>query len=127
MFNSIKKIFIYVPIITFVLSLLSNVSAISLQIPDEHAQPDIAVVWPTQIEANESDLFNIINLVNDYLWFSIWAICMWALVYGWILLITSQWSDDKMKKANKILVWALVGILISIFSYAIVRIVVNLL
>lgn len=126
MINFMKNKIIYVYMILFTSCLQFNTFAINLQIPNEHAQPDIAVLWPTQIEANESDLFNIINLINDYLWFSIWIICLWALVYGWISLITSQWSDDKMKKANKILMWALVGILISIFSYAIVRLIVNL-
>lgn len=108
-------------------TLIFNVSsAINLQVPDGHAQADLAVVGPTQIEATESDLFDLINLINDYLWFSIWIICLWALVYGGIWLITSQWNDDKMKKANKILMWALIGILIAIFSYSVIRLVVNL-
>lgn len=106
--------------------LFSQSNAIEIQIPDDHAQADLAVVWSTQIEANESDLFDLINLINDYLWFSIWIICLWALVYGWIWLITAQWNDDKMKRANKILMWALIGILIAIFSYSVIRLVVNL-
>lgn len=113
-------------IIIFSTLIFNTSSAINLQIPDSHAQADLAVVGPTQIEANESDLFDLINLINDYLWFSIWLVCLWALVYGGIWLITSQWNDDKMKKANKILMWALIGILIAIFSYSIIRLVVNL-
>lgn len=113
-------------IIIFSTLIFNTSSAINLQIPDSHTQADLAVVGPTQIEANESDLFDLINLINDYLWFSIWLVCLWALVYGGIWLITSQWNDDKMKKANKILMWALIGILIAIFSYSIIRLVVNL-
>lgn len=113
-------------IIVFSTILFSSSNAIEIQIPDDHAQADLAVVWPTQIEANESDLFDLINLINDYLWFSIWVICLWALIYGWIWLITAQWNDDKMKRANKILMWALIGILIAIFSYSVIRLVVNL-
>ncbi len=41
--------------------------------------------------------------------------------------MTAQWDPAKMKEANKLLLWALIGILIAIFSYAIVRVIVNLL
>lgn len=109
----------------FVLLINSSFS-INISIPNNHAQPDVAVLWSTNIERTESNLFDIINWINDYLWFGIWVICLWALVYGWFGLISSQWSEDKMKKANKILLWALVWILISILSYAIVRLIVNL-
>lgn len=109
----------------FVLFVNSSFS-INISIPNDQSQPDVAVLWSTNIERTESNLFDIINWINDYLWFGIWVICLWALVYGWFGLITSQWSEDKMKKANKILLWALVWILISILSYAIVRLVVNL-
>ena len=54
-------------IIVFSTILFSSSNAIEIQIPDDHAQADLAVVWPTQIEANESDLFDLINLkINCY-------------------------------------------------------------
>lgn len=106
---------------------INSSRAINVSIPNDHAQPDVAVLWSTYIERSENNLFNVIAWVNNYLRFSIWVICLWALVYGWFGLITSQWNDDKMKRANKILMGALVGILISILSYALVRLVVNLL
>jgi hypothetical protein len=57
----------------------------------------------------------------------LWSLCMGVLIYWWIKLITAQGDAAKMKEANKLLMWALIGILIAIFSYAIVRIIVNLL
>jgi hypothetical protein len=52
---------------------------------------------------------------------------MGVLIYGWIILITAGGDPAKMKQANTLLMWALIGILIAIFSYAIIRIIVNLL
>jgi hypothetical protein len=52
---------------------------------------------------------------------------MGVLIFWWIKLITAQWDQAKMKEANKLLTWALIWILIAIFSYAVVRIIVNLL
>jgi protein-S-isoprenylcysteine O-methyltransferase Ste14 len=52
---------------------------------------------------------------------------MWVLIFWWIKLMTASWDPAKMKEANKLLMWALIWIMIAIFSYAIVRIIVNLL
>ena len=103
--------------------------AIVVNVPENWAQPDI-IVPVNQIDdsvASESSLFTTIQTVNSYLRFSMWVICMWVLIYWWIKLITAQWDSAKMKEANKLLMWALIGILIVIFSYALVKIIVNLL
>jgi hypothetical protein len=52
---------------------------------------------------------------------------MGVLIYGGFLLMTANGDNKKMQTANKILTGALIGIVIAILSYAIVRIVVNLL
>jgi len=101
--------------------------AIVVDVPSSQWQEDVIVTWPTQIQADESTLFDIIQIINKYLWFSIGAISMGVLVFWWIKLITANGDAAKMKEANKLLMWALIWILISIFSYAVVRIIVNLL
>ncbi len=106
---------------------LFSTFAIVVEVPSSQWQQDVVVSWPTQIQADESTLFDIIQTVNMYLRFSIWAICMGVLIFWWIQLITAQWNEAKMKEANTLLMWAIVWIFISIFSYAIVRIIVNLL
>jgi hypothetical protein len=105
---------------------LFNSFAIVLSVPESNWQEDFQVTWPTTIQSNESTLFWIIQVVNKYLRFSLWAVTMWVLIYWWISLITAQWNEEKMKKANKLLLWSLVWILICIFSYAVVRLIVNL-
>ena len=109
------------------LTMLFSTFAIVVEVPPSQGQQDVIVTWPTTIQGNESTLFDTIQTINKYLRFSIWAICMGVLIYWWIKLITAQWDAAKMKESNKLLMWALIGILIAIFSYAIVRIIVNLL
>lgn len=101
--------------------------AIVVEVPSSQGQEDIMVTWPTQIQWDESTLFQTIQTINKYLRFSIWVVCMGVLIFWWIKLITAQWDQAKMKQANKLLMWALIWILIAILSYALVRIVVNLL
>lgn len=111
----------------FGLTTLFSTFAIVVEVPSSQWQEDVIVTGPTQVQGNESTFFETIQTINKYLRFSIWAICMGVLIYWWIKLMTATWDAAKMKEANKLLMWALVGILIAIFSYAIVRIVINLL
>lgn len=108
-------------------SITLSTFAIVVEVPSSHGQDDVMVTWPTQVQADEWTFFETIQMINQYLWFSIWAICMGVLIFWWIKLITAQWDAAKMKEANKLLMWALIGILIAMFSYAIVRIIINLL
>lgn len=112
---------------TFGLTCVFSTYAIVVEVPSSQGQEDVIVTGPTQIQPDESTLFETIQTINKYLWFSIGVICMGVLIFGWIKLITAQGDAAKMKEANKLLMWALIGILIAIFSYALVRIIVNLL
>ena len=105
---------------------LVNVFWLNINIPDPHGQEDIVVTWPTQIESDESTIFDIIQIINDYLWFSIAGVAMVVLVYWWIKLITASWKEDSVSAANKMIFSALIAIFVSILSYAIIKLVVNL-
>ena len=109
------------------LASLSFSHAIIVEVPSQQGQQDVAVTWPTQIQADEGSFYDTIQLINKYLWFAISVVCMWVLVYGGFKLMTASGDDKKMSEANKLLTWALIGIVISLLSYAIVRIVSNLL
>lgn len=119
-----KKVYV---LFAFVLSIISPVSAVVVEVPPAWGNPDIAVTWPTRIQADEFTLFSFIQLINDYLRFFMGAVAFWVLVYGGIKLITAQWDAEKMSSANRLLLGAVIGIVIVIFSYAIVRLIVNLL
>jgi hypothetical protein len=112
---------------TLGLTTLFSTFAIVVEVPSSQGQEDVIVTGPTLIQGDESTFFETIQTINKYLWFSIGAICMGVLIYWWIKLITAWGDPAKMKESNKLLMWALIWILIAIFSYAIVRIIVNLL
>jgi len=109
------------------LTSLFSTFAIVVEVPSSQGQEDVMVTWPTQIQGDESTLFDTIQTINQYLRFFIWAVSMGVLIFWWIKLITAQWDPAKMKEANKLLMWAIVWIFIAIFSYALVRIIINLL
>jgi hypothetical protein len=104
----------------------SSSYGITIQVPSQQGQTDVAVLWSTSIQENESTLLNVIQLINSYLWFAIWVVCMAVLIRGWVKLITAQWDEKKMAEANKLLLWALAWIIISLLSYALIRLIVNL-
>lgn len=108
------------------LSLWSFSHAIIVEVPPQQGQVDVAVTGPTQIQSDEGSVFSTIQLINKYLWFTISVVCMGVLVFGGFKLMTAQGDEKKMSEANKILTGALIGIAISLLSYALVRIITNL-
>lgn len=106
---------------------LSFSHALIVEVPSQQGQEDVAVTGPTQIQSDEGSIFDTIQLINKYLWFAISVVCMWVLVFGGFKLMTASGDEKKMSEANKILTGALIGIVISLLSYALVRIVTNLL
>ncbi len=64
--------------------------------------------------------------INTYLWFIFGSIALAMVIYWWILLIGSNWDPADLKKANKILVWWLVWIFVSLLAYLIIKLLINL-
>ncbi len=64
--------------------------------------------------------------VNIYLWFIFGSVALGMVLYGWILLISSNWDPAELKKANKILIWWLVWIFVSLLAYLIIKLLINL-
>jgi len=119
-----KKILVYIySIILFI----SHINAVVIEVPPARWNQDIAVTGPTRVQADEFTLFEFIKLVNEYLWFIMWAILLAIFIYGWFILITAEWDAQKLSQANKILLGSGIGVLIVIFSYAIIRLIINLL
>lgn len=121
-----KHIFISLIWLISSLSFVQQTFAITVELPRTQGNIDIAVVWPEEISWDEWTFFDTIQMINQYLWFWLGAVCMFVLVWGGIQLITASGDADKMKKTNKLLMGALIGILISILSYSVIRLVVNL-
>ncbi len=115
-------------IMIFLLALvpLASASAIVVQVPNSQGNQDVEITGPTQVQGDESSFFATLQIVNDYLRFAVGIVCMVVLVIGGFKLMTAQGDPEKMKQGNKLLMWALIGILIAILSYAVIRLVVNL-
>ena len=64
--------------------------------------------------------------MNQYLRFILWIVAMVVLIIAWYKLITAKWDEKEMKKAIGILTWLVIGILIAIFAYLLVKITANL-
>jgi len=106
---------------------LSSISlAISVSIPQQNDAQDVIVNGPSVINSQEREVFDLIQVINRYLWFIIGAIAMGVLVYAGFKLMTAEWNQEEMTKASQMLMWAVIGISVAILSYAIVRIIVNL-
>ena len=82
----------------------------------------------TSFEANneESSFKDIIKKINEILWFIIGSIALGMVIYASYLLIASEWKDEDLKKANKTLVYWIVGIIIALLSKVIIKLVLNL-
>ena len=106
--------------------MLMKTSAIVVEVPSSEWNEDINIAWSTTIQWDENTIFELIQQVNLYLRFAIWAICMWVFVYSGFMLISSSWNEDQSKKANNMLVGASVWIVVAIVSYTAVRLLINL-
>ncbi|MFA7717180.1 MAG: hypothetical protein WC875_00510 [Candidatus Absconditabacterales bacterium] len=100
--------------------------ALVVEVPPHQGQEDVIVTGPTQIQSDEGTFFETIQIINRYLRFTVGVVCMGVLVYGGFSLITAQGDEAKMKKSSKLLLGSLTGILIAILSYALIRLIVNL-
>ncbi len=122
-----KKLFWKIIIILWLIGInLSIIFAITIQVPTPSGQEDIIITWTTQVESDESTIFDVIQIINDYLWFTVAGVAMVVLVYAGLKLIWAQWDKEAVSAANKMIVSAMIAIFVAILSYAIIKLVVNL-
>ena len=89
--------FIISSLIVFIWLNVWNIFAIDVQVPNSQWNENIIVTWPSQIHTDESTVFEIIQLINQSLWFSVWLACMIILIIGGVKLITASWDAGKTK------------------------------
>lgn len=80
----------------------------------------------TSVTDSSTTLIQLIQLINSTIWFAIAGIAMGLIVYGGIKLITAKGEEKELKSANEIIIGAVVGILIALFAYVVVRLTINL-
>ncbi|HMY81024.1 MAG TPA: hypothetical protein PLW93_05605 [Candidatus Absconditabacterales bacterium] len=101
-------------------------SAVTVDIPGDNVISRDVNVPRSTVKGDQDSIIQFIQLINGYLWFSIAAIGVIVALYAGYQIIMSQGDKAKMKKGNETLTSALIGILIAVFSYVLVRLVVNI-
>lgn len=118
------KIFSLILLVFFVIS--SFWSAIQLTIPYDGGQQDLYSEAGSVVQGNESTIFTTIQLINQYLWFSLAFVFFIILIIGSIKLITSNWDKKHLTGAIKMLAGGSIGVVIAMVSYTIVKLLTNL-
>lgn len=115
-------------IITILLDLLiPSVSALRVVVPPSDGNQDIAVTGPTQIESNSDIVLNYIKLINEYLRIAMIVVSFGVLVWMGFKLFTNEAGTDGAKDVLKNwFTWLAAGIILILFSYTIVRLVINI-
>lgn len=121
-----KKLLVKIVMVVWLLWMnIANIFAFKMDVPTPSWQDDIIVNWSTKVQSTETELIDLINIINEYLRFIIAGLAFVIFVYAGIMLI-AWWSKDKMWKANKMLISSVIAIIVSMLSYTIVKILINL-
>lgn len=122
----IKKILVLLPMLLVNIMpnmshAVGNTNDIIFYLPDTTWQEDVNIE-STQIQPNESTIFEYIRIINDYLWFWIAWIAMFVLMFAWLKFIINWWKDAK--KAGILALSCLIAITVAMLSYLLVNLIV---
>ena len=101
-------------------------SAYQVDVPKSTTDINSEVWWSIDDLSNDNYYQDVAKTVNDYLWFIFGSVALWMVLYGWILLISSNGDPADLKKANKILIWWLIWIFVSLLAYLIIKLLIHL-
>ncbi len=107
-------------------SIAFQINAITVDVPGDDVVVRDGNIPSSTIDGDSESIIKLIQQINQYLRFSIGVICLAVVLYAGFKILMAQGDKDKLKKANETLTGAIVGIFIAIFSYVLVRLVVNL-
>jgi hypothetical protein len=72
------------------------------------------------VNDTDSSIADIISGMIDYILPFIGGILMLMIIYGGVLYITSGGDPDKLQKAKRTILWAVVAVILIAISYSIV-------
>ena len=67
----------------------------------------------------------VLTVLNYFLWF-LGLLTMIIIVYAGFRMVISQWEDEDFNKAKTQIVYAIIGLVVIILSYSIVRLVTDI-
>lgn len=113
-------------IVFLILFFINTAQAVTIRVPRQGTSEDYVLLWQEEITANEKDILATIQLINKYLRFTIWLVLFVIIIISGFKIMVSHWDGEKLKSNVKIIWYSFIWLGISILSYAIVRIVINL-
>lgn len=117
-----KIIWILIPCL---LNLWSSTNAVTLRTLKWTVGSDFNPGNPTIVDGRRS-IFNIISLVNNYLWFAIGFVCFLFMIWNGYQLIIARGDDKQMKNATSSLIGCAVWLTVCILARIIVNLAVKL-
>ena len=82
---------------------------------------------PWTIYDGNEDFYNKIwKTITTYIWFFTWVVAFVVVLTAGYHLFSSKGNPENLKKANKMLIWWLVWIFVSLLSYVFVRVLITL-
>ena len=72
------------------------------------------------LSGGEGDLKSLLNTILSYFLGFLGFVCVIMVIYGGVLYVTSAGNDENVRKAKKILLYAGVGVILIMISYALV-------
>ena len=55
----------------------------------------------------------------------LWLVAIWAIVWGWFMMVISTWEEEKIKKAKDMVKWAIFWFLWIVLASSLIALVVN--
>ncbi len=80
-----------------------------------------SIEFVDNLTGGEGDLKVLLNTILSYFLGFLGFVCVIMVIYGGILYVTSAGNDENVGKAKKILLYAAIGIVIIMVSYALVN------
>lgn len=74
---------------------------------------------------NRDTILLILGRVVTFLANGALVVWSWMIIYAWYLYVLSVFAGDYTSQANEAIKWAIIGIVIVIFAYAILRLVIH--
>jgi len=81
---------------------------------------DDSIDFVDDLTGGEGDLKSLLNTILSYFLGFLGFICVIMVIYGGVLYVTSAGNDENVGKAKKILLYAGIGVILIMISFALV-------
>lgn len=87
---------------------------------------DFEYTAPTSVVSANTDLQTLLSDIANYLLIILGSIAVLIFIWGAVSMILAMGDEEKIAKAKKLFVFAIIGVLAGIFSYIIVEFVIKI-